>query len=121
MGHRSLFPAQGFHQRAELALRVADQDFIIGVIGMEHEEGDQLFHPKGFPRAGDAQVKSRLVQQVRLVAQDGVMRDCVIPQVNAALVLDFLQMCIRDRPRSVRRLCYKTCEDCVLPIIFLYS
>ena len=61
VGHRSLFAAQGFHQCAKLALRVTNEDFIIGVIGMEHKEGDQLFHRKRFSRAGNAQVKSRLV------------------------------------------------------------
>lgn len=92
MGHRSFFPAQGFHQRAKLALRVTHEDFVLGVIWMEHEEGDQFLHRKGFASAGNSQVKRGLVEQVRLIAHDEVMGDGVLPKVNAALVLNLLYL-----------------------------
>ena len=92
MGHRGLFPAQGFDERAKLTLRVADQNVIVGIIRMEHEEGDQLLYRKRFACAGNAQIKGRLVQEVRLVAKDQVMGDGILAKVNAALVLDFLYL-----------------------------
>ena len=92
MGHRGLFPAQGFDQCAKFSLRVADQDVIIGIIRVEHEERNQFLCTEGLARAGDAQQEGRLVQKVRLVAHDEVVGNGVLSKVNAALVLDFLYL-----------------------------
>ena len=92
MGHRSLFPPQGFHQCAKFPLWITNQDLVIGIIRVEHEKGDQLFHCKRFSGTGNAQIKGRLVQEIRLVAHDEVVGNGVLPKVNAALILDFLYL-----------------------------
>ena len=92
VGHRRFLPTQSFDECAKFSLRVADQDVIIGVIRVEHEERNQLFGAEGFTRTGYAQQEGRLVQEVRLVAQDQVVGNGVLSKVNAALILDFLHL-----------------------------
>ena len=92
MGHRCFLPAQGFDECAKFSLRVANQDVVICVIRVEHEERDQLLGAEGLARAGDAQQEGRLVQKVRLVAHDEVVGNGVLSKVNAALILDLLYL-----------------------------
>ena len=92
MGHRRFLPAQGFDECAKFSLRVTDQDVVICVIWVEHKKRDQLLGAEGLARAGDAQQEGRLVQKVRLVAHDEVVGNGVLSKVNAALILDLLDL-----------------------------
>ena len=92
VGHRRFFSAQGFDQCAKFSLRVADQDVVIGVIRVEHEERNQFLCTEGFACAGYAQQKGRLVQKVRLVAHDEVVGNGVLSKINAAFILDLLHL-----------------------------
>ena len=92
VGHRRFFSAQGFDQCAKFSLWVANQDVVIGIIRVEHEERDQLLGAEGLARAGYAQQEGRLVQEVRLVAHDEIVGNGVLSKVNAAFILDFLYL-----------------------------
>ena len=92
MGHRRFFSAQGFDQCAKFSLRVTDQDVVIGIIRVEHEECNQLFGTEGLASARYAQQEGRLVQKVRLIAHDEVVGNGVLSKVNAALILDLLYL-----------------------------
>ncbi len=81
--------AHRLHQRRKLPLRVADQNIIVGV---EHEEGDQLLGVEGLTGAGNAQQKGRLIEQVFLVAHDKVVADGVLPEIDTALVHNLLHL-----------------------------
>ena len=89
MDDRADVLAHSLHQRGKLALRVADQNIVVGV---EHEEGDQLLGIERLAGAGDAQQKGRLIEQVFLVAHDKVVADGVLSEVDTALVHDLLHL-----------------------------
>ena len=83
------FLAQSRRQSAELIFRVADQHIVLGV---ENQKGNQFFCGKGFTRTGNAEQKSRLIQKIRLVAHNKIMRNGVFPEIDTALVLNFLYL-----------------------------
>ena len=92
MGHRRFLPAQGFDECAKFSLRIANQDVVIGIIRVEHKKRDQFLGTEGLARAGHAQQEGRLVQKVRLVAHDEIVGNGVLSKVNAALILDLLDL-----------------------------
>ena len=90
MDHGSHIPAQRLTKRPKFIFGIADQNIVVGVIRMQHQEGDQLFGAEGFTSPRYAQQKGRLVQEVCLVAHDEVVGNGVLPKINTALVLDLL-------------------------------
>ena len=89
MNDRADVLSHSLHQRGKLALRVADQNIIVGV---EHEEGDQLLGVEGLTGAGNAKQEGRLIEQVFLVAHDKVVADGVLPKIDTALVHNLLHL-----------------------------
>ena len=83
------FLAQSRRQRTKFVFRVADQ-YIIGSV--ENKKSDQFLSAERFARTGHAQQERRLIQKICLIAHDEVVRDGVLPEVNAALVLYFLHL-----------------------------
>ena len=83
------FLAQSRRQRPKFVFRVADQ-YIIGSV--ENKKSDQFLSAERFARTGHAQQERRLVQKICLIAHDEVVRDGVLSEVNAALVLHFLHL-----------------------------
>ena len=83
------FLAQSRRQRTKFVFRIADQHIIGGV---ENEKSDQLLGAERFARTGHTQQERRLVQKIGLVAHDKVVRDGVLSEVNAALILHLLHL-----------------------------
>ena len=83
------FLAKSRRQRTKFVFRVADQ-YIIGSV--ENKKSDQFLSAERFARTGHAQQERRLVQKICLIAHDEVVRDGVLPEVNAALVLHLLHL-----------------------------
>ena len=81
--------AHRLHQRRILAFGVADQDIVIGV---QHEEGNQLLGREALAGAGNAQQKRRLVQKVCFVAHDEVVGDRVLTEIDTTLIHDLLHL-----------------------------
>ena len=91
--------AHRLHQRGELALRVTDENIIIGV---EHKKGNQFLGREGLAGTGNAQQESRLVEQVGFVAHDKVMGNSVFSKVDAALVLNLLHLKGHEHRKALR-------------------
>ena len=91
--------AHRLHQRGKLALRVTDENIIFGI---QHEEGNQFLCGEGFAGTGNTKQESGLIEQVRLIAHDKVMADCVFSKVDAALVLNLLHLKGHEHRKALR-------------------
>ena len=79
--------AHGLYQRRILAFGIADEDIVVGV---EDQESNQLLDREGLAGAGHAQHEGRLVQQVFFVAEDQVMGNGALSEVDAAGIPNLL-------------------------------
>ena len=77
------------YQCAVFVLRVTDQNLILGG---QQNIGDLLFGEEGLACTGNTKQHRGLVQQVRLIAKNEVVGDCVLSIVHTALVLDLLHL-----------------------------
>ena len=81
--------AQCFHQRAVLTLRVKDDNVIIGGQG---DSNNQELGKEGLARAGNAQQHHGLVHQIVHVAEDQIVGNGILPEVNAPRLLNLLHL-----------------------------
>ena len=88
-GNGDDFAAQRPHQRAILALRVDDDNVMVGGKG---EGRDLLLCRHGFAGAGHAENEAVAVHQGATVADDEVVGDGIDAVINAARVLDLLRL-----------------------------
>ena len=91
--------AHRLHQRGKLALRVTDENIIIGI---QHEESDQFLGRKRLAGTGNAQQECRLVEKVRLVTHNQVVGNGVFPEVDTALVLNLLHLKGHEHRKALR-------------------
>ena len=81
--------AHRLDQRGKLALRVTDENIIIGI---QNEESDQFLCGKGLAGTRNTKQESRLIEKIGFVAHDKVVRNGVFTEVDAALVLNLLHL-----------------------------